>query len=73
MKLSDIKASEEIDGRLSVIEGEIDAVMSEIDPDGTATDDEADEAIEDAFTSETAIEVEPEFEEMIDEMFGVNP
>ena len=73
MKLSDIKANEEIDGRLSVIEGEIDAVMSEIDPDGTATDEEADEAIEDAFTTETAIEVEPEFEEMIDEIFGVNP
>lgn len=73
MKLSDIQAQEELDGRLSVMESEIDAVMSEIDPDGTATDDEADEAIEDAFSTETAIEVEPEFEEMIDEIFGVNP
>ena len=66
LKLSDLKASYEMNVRLSVIE-------SELDPDGTATDDEADEAIDDAFSTETAIEVEPEFEEVADEIFGVNP
>lgn len=73
MKLSDIQAKEELEGRLSVMEGEIDAVMSEIDPDGTATDEGADEAITDAMNSEELAEVEPEFEGIADEIFGVNP
>ena len=74
MKLSDIKANEELDGRLSVIEGEIDDMQGELDPTDTATDDEADEAIEDALSGEgIEVETEPEITEMLDEIFGVNP
>lgn len=74
LKLSDLKAGYELDGRLSVIEGEIGEIQSEIDPTDTATDDEADEAIEDALSGEGILaETEPEFNEMLDDIFGVNP
>ncbi len=73
LKLSDLKSEYDLEDRLSSIEEDLDAITSELDPSDIATDDEADEAIEDVFSTATAVEVEPEFEEVADDIFGVNP
>ncbi|MBQ3446943.1 MAG: hypothetical protein IJG37_04785, partial [Synergistaceae bacterium] len=78
LKLSDIQEQREMSDRLAVIESDMDAILSEIDPEYvSAEDEEIDDMIDRVLAGETVTGDgeydDPEFDGMIDEIFGVNP
>ena len=78
MKLGDLQTERENNDRIAIIERDMDAILSEIDPEyEPAEDDEIDDMIDRVLAGETVSGDgeydDPEFDEMIDEIYGVNP
>ena len=59
--------------RLKSIEDRLTLIEEEIDHEDTATDAGIDEALEDALNGGAEVETEPEFDAMLNEIWGVNP
>ena len=78
MKLCDLQTERENNDRIAIIERDMDAILSELDPEyEPAEDDEIDDMIDRVLAGETVSGDgeydDPEFDEMIDEIYGVNP
>ena len=78
MKLGDLQTERENNDRIAIIERDMDAILSEIDPEyEPAEDDEIDDMIDRVLAGETVSGDgeydDPEFDAMIDEIYGVNP
>ncbi len=63
----------ELEQRLSSMEMQIEALRNEIDPDGIATDTDIDEALVGVWNTDVTVETEPEFDEMLNDIWNVNP
>lgn len=78
MKLNDLQTEREMNDRIAVIEADMDAILREIDPEyEPAEDGEIDDMIDKVLSGEEVTGdgeyYDPEFDGMIDEIFGVNP